>query len=164
MTEAARSQRVRPARLSFAARPLLQDTKVTPKPTRGLLRRAGCGRGTRATWTRTAISSTGRLKDIINRAGEKISPAEIDRVLGDHPAVAEALAFAVPDETLGEDIAAAVVLREGASADEAELRAYVWMRLAAFKTPRRIVLLEEIPKGPTGKLQRTGLAQMLGLA
>ena len=107
---------------------------------------------------------TGRLKEIINRGGEKISPVEIDRVLSDHPEVQQAIAFALPHETLGEEVAAAVVLREGASVDEAALRAYVASRLAAFKTPRRIVFVDEIPKGPTGKLQRVGLARVLGLA
>ncbi len=82
----------------------------------------------------------------------------------DHPAIAQALAFAMPHDKLGEEVAAAVVLREGASATERELRDFVAGRLADFKVPRRIVVLPEIPKGPTGKLQRIGLAQRLGLA
>jgi acyl-CoA synthetase (AMP-forming)/AMP-acid ligase II len=111
---------------------------------------------------------TGRLKELINRGGEKISPLEIDTILMDHPGVAQVVTFAVPHDMLGEDIAAAVVLREGAACDERELRAFVGSRVADFKIPRRIVFLEEIPKGATGKLQRIGLheklAQKLGTA
>ncbi|MSP82093.1 MAG: AMP-dependent synthetase [Alphaproteobacteria bacterium] len=110
------------------------------------------------------LTISGRLKEIINRGGEKIAPREIDDVLLAHPAVAQALAFAMPHKTLGEDVAAAVVLREGVAATEAELRAFAGERLAPFKVPRRIVLLDAIPKGATGKLQRIGLAAKLGLA
>ncbi len=106
---------------------------------------------------------SGRTKEIINRGGEKISPREIDEALLDHPAVAQALAFALPDPRLGEDVAAAVVLRPGAIAREAELREFAAQRLADFKVPRRIVVLDEIPKGPTGKPRRIGLATALGL-
>jgi len=109
------------------------------------------------------LTISGRLKEIINRGGEKITPREIDEVLMDHPAIAQALAFAMPHDKLGEEVAAAVVLREGESATERELRDFVAGRLADFKVPRRIVVLPEIPKGPTGKLQRIGLAQRLGL-
>ena len=111
---------------------------------------------------------TGRLKELINRGGEKISPLEIDTILMDHPCVAQVVTFGMPHDKLGEDIAAAVVLREGAACDERELRAFVGSRVADFKIPRRIVFLEEIPKGATGKLQRIGLheklAQKLGIA
>jgi len=111
---------------------------------------------------------TGRLKELINRGGEKISPLEIDTILMDHPCVAQVVTFGMPHDKLGEDIAAAVVLREGAACDERELRAFVGSRVADFKVPRRIVFLEEIPKGATGKLQRIGLheklAQKLGIA
>jgi oxalate---CoA ligase len=110
------------------------------------------------------LTLTGRLKEIINRGGEKVSPREVDEALMDHPAVLQAVAFAVPHDMLGEDVAAAVVLREGEAATEQELRAFLAGRLAAFKTPRKIVLLAEIPKGATGKLQRIGLAAKLGLA
>jgi acyl-CoA synthetase (AMP-forming)/AMP-acid ligase II len=106
---------------------------------------------------------TGRLKEIINRGGEKISPREVDEVLLDHPAVAQVVTFAMPHDKLGEEVAAAVVLNPGTSASEAELRAFVSARLADFKVPRKLLFLEEIPKGPTGKLQRIGLAQRLGL-
>ncbi len=110
------------------------------------------------------LTIEGRLKEIINRGGEKISPREVDEALMAHPAVAQAIAFAVPHAKLGEDVAAAVVLREGAAADERALRDFLAGRLADFKVPRKIVLLAEIPKGATGKLQRIGLAQKLGLS
>jgi acyl-CoA synthetase (AMP-forming)/AMP-acid ligase II len=107
---------------------------------------------------------TGRLKELINRGGEKFSPLEVDAVLMDHPAVLQCLAFALPHEKLGEEVAAAIVLREGEAATEHELRDFVATRLAQFKVPRKIVFLAEIPKGATGKMQRVGLAQKLGLA
>ena len=107
------------------------------------------------------LTITGRLKEIINRGGEKISPREVDEVLLQHPAVGQAVTFAMPHERLGEEVAAAVVLRDGSDAEERELRRFVGERLADFKTPRRIVILDEIPKGATGKVQRIGLAQTL---
>ena len=107
---------------------------------------------------------TGRLKEIINRGGEKISPREVDEVLLDHPAVAQVVTFAVPHPKLGEDVAAAIVLAEGATADEQSIRAFAAERLADMKVPRKIIFLDEIPKGATGKLQRIGLAEKLGLA
>ena len=107
---------------------------------------------------------TGRLKEIINRGGEKVSPLEVDAVLMDHPAVQQVVTFAMPHAKLGEEVAAAVVLREGASADERAIRDFAARRLADFKCPRRVVILDEIPKGATGKLQRIGLARKLGLA
>jgi acyl-CoA synthetase (AMP-forming)/AMP-acid ligase II len=109
------------------------------------------------------ISITGRLKEIINRGGEKISPREVDEVLMDHAAVAQCVTFAMPHDKLGEEVAAAVVLREGAAATEKELQQFLSARLADFKVPRKILILAEIPKGATGKLQRIGLAQKLGL-
>jgi oxalate---CoA ligase len=109
------------------------------------------------------VRLTGRLKEIINRGGEKISPREIDEAIMDHPAILQAIAFATPHDMLGEDVAAAVVLREGASVNEKELKAFLSERLAAFKVPRKILFLAEIPKGATGKLQRIGLAEKLGL-
>ena len=110
------------------------------------------------------LSITGRLKEIINRGGEKVSPREVDEVLMDHAAVAQVVTFAMPHDKLGEDVAAVVVLREGASATERELREFVQARLADYKVPRKIIFMDEIPKGATGKLQRIGLAQKLGLA
>jgi acyl-CoA synthetase (AMP-forming)/AMP-acid ligase II len=105
----------------------------------------------------------GRLKEIINRGGEKISPREVDEALLAHPAVAQAVAFAVAHAKLGEDVAAAVVLRDGQQLSARALRAFAGQRLAAFKAPRQILILDEIPKGPTGKIQRIGLAEKLGL-
>jgi len=110
------------------------------------------------------VSLTGRLKEIINRGGEKISPREVDEILMDHPAVRQVVVFAMPHEKLGEEVAAAIVLREGSAANEKELREFCSQRLAPFKVPRKIVFLEQIPLGATGKLQRIGLAEKLGLA
>jgi len=107
---------------------------------------------------------TGRLKELINRGGEKVSPIEVDTVLLDHPAVEQVVTFGVPHAKLGEEAFAAVVLRAGASPSERDLQDFAAGRLAAFKVPRRIVFVTEIPKGPTGKLQRLGLAKLLGLA
>jgi acyl-CoA synthetase (AMP-forming)/AMP-acid ligase II len=103
------------------------------------------------------LTITGRLKEIINRGGEKISPREVDDILLEHPAVAQALTFAMPHDKLGEEVAACIVLREGAKAQERELRDFVAGRVADFKVPRRILFLDDIPKGATGKLQRIGL-------
>ena len=110
------------------------------------------------------LSLTGRLKEIINRGGEKISPLEVDEVLMDHPSVAQVVTFAVPHEKLGEDVAAALVLEEGSEVTESDLRAFASGRMVDFKVPKQIVILSEIPKGATGKLQRIGLAEKLGLA
>ncbi|MBM4263422.1 MAG: AMP-binding protein [Deltaproteobacteria bacterium] len=104
---------------------------------------------------------TGRLKERINKGGEKISPQEIDEALLDHPEVSQAVAFAVAHATLGEDVAAAVVLRPGCQLTESSLRQFVAQRLAAYKIPSRIVTLDELPIGATGKLQRIGLAEKL---
>ena len=106
---------------------------------------------------------TGRLKEIINRGGEKISPLEVDTILMDHPAVAQVVTFGMPHDKLGEEVAAAVVLREGHELDERTLRDFCGERLAPFKVPRKILFVVEIPKGATGKLQRIGLAEKLGL-
>ena len=81
----------------------------------------------------------------------------------DHPAVQQVVTFAMPHKLLGEEVAAAVVLREGETTDEASIRSFAAERLATFKVPRKILVLDEIPKGATGKLQRIGLAEKLGL-
>ena len=109
------------------------------------------------------LTIRGRLKEIINRGGEKVSPHEIEAVLLDHPDVLEAVAFAVAHPSLGEDVAAVVVLRAGAGATAEAIRAFAAERLARFKVPRRLFLRAEIPKGPTGKVQRIGFAARLGL-
>ena len=105
---------------------------------------------------------TSRLKEIVNRGGEKISPREIDEVLLEHPGVAQAAAFAVPHPSLGEDLAAAVVLRPGSCADQSELREFLFSRLSDFKVPSQIVFVERLPTGNTGKVQRTTLHEKLG--
>lgn len=109
------------------------------------------------------LTISGRLKEIINRGGEKIAPREVDDVLMEHPAVAQVVTFALPHEKLGEAVAAAVVLRDETTASENDLRDFVSGRLAAFKVPSKIVFVPEIPKGPTGKMQRIGMAKRLGI-
>jgi acyl-CoA synthetase (AMP-forming)/AMP-acid ligase II len=105
------------------------------------------------------LSLTGRLKEMINRGGEKISPREIDEVLLAHPAIAEAVAFGAPHPTWGEEVAAAVKLKEGAAAKEAEILAFCRERLADFKRPKQIFITEAIPRTATGKIQRRVVAQ-----
>jgi acyl-CoA synthetase (AMP-forming)/AMP-acid ligase II len=107
---------------------------------------------------------TDRLKEIINRGGEKISPREVDEIILDHPDIAQVVTFSVPHDKLGEDIAAAVVLNDGAALAEKELQSFIAERLADFKVPHIILFVDEIPKGATGKLARIGLAEKLGLA
>lgn len=109
------------------------------------------------------LNLTGRLKEIINRGGEKISPLEVDAVMLGHPEIAQVVCFAVPHDKLGEDIAAAVVLKEGSALDERAIRDFTAQHVIAFKVPRSVVLLDEIPKGATGKIQRIGMAEKLGL-
>jgi acyl-CoA synthetase (AMP-forming)/AMP-acid ligase II/thioesterase domain-containing protein/acyl carrier protein len=104
---------------------------------------------------------TGRIKEIINRGGEKILPGEVDRALLAHPAVADAAAFAIPHPGLGEDLAAAVVPRGGMSLDEAALREFLDARLAAYKSPRFLMFVERIPRSASGKVQRWRLAEEL---
>jgi len=106
---------------------------------------------------------TGRLKEIINRGGEKISPQEVDAILMTHPAVDQAVTFAVPNEVLGEEVAAIVVLRPHSTITEKELREFVRERLADFKVPRQVLFASEIPRGSFGKIQRTRLAKLLGV-
>ena len=106
---------------------------------------------------------TGRLKEIVNRGGEKISPEEIEEALLAHPAVAEAAAFAVFHVTLGEEVAAAVVLREDGAPTEQEIRDFVAERLSDFKVPKRVVVVRELPKTASGKIRRRDLAEQLRL-
>jgi acyl-CoA synthetase (AMP-forming)/AMP-acid ligase II len=107
---------------------------------------------------------SGRTREMINRGGENIAPREVDEALLEHPAVAEAVTFAVPHATLGEDVAAAVVLRPNADATAKDIRQFAAGRLADFKVPRQVLIVEQLPKGSTGKVQRIGLAEKLGLA
>ena len=105
------------------------------------------------------IFITGRLKEIINRGGEKIAPREVEDVILNHRAVAEAIAFAVPHETLGQDVAAAVVPRQNEFVTEAELQRFVASQLSDFKVPQRVLFVDKIPKSASGKPQRLGLAE-----
>jgi acyl-CoA synthetase (AMP-forming)/AMP-acid ligase II len=107
---------------------------------------------------------TGRSREIINRGGEKISPWEVDEILLEHPAVVEAVTFAVPHPTLGEEVGAAVVLRPQIAATPREIRQFVIGRVADFKVPRQVLIVRELPRGPTGKVNRIGLTAALGLA
>ncbi|WP_418318008.1 acyl--CoA ligase [Piscinibacter sakaiensis] len=109
------------------------------------------------------LSITGRLKEIINRGGEKVSPREIDEILLDHVSVAQVVVFGAPHKRLGEEVAAMVVLHEGHECDERELQQFVAKRVAGYKVPKKILFVDELPKGATGKLQRIGLAQRIGL-
>ena len=104
---------------------------------------------------------TGRLKEQINRGGEKFAPLEVDQALLAHPDVSEAATFGFPHPTLGQEVAAAVVLVQGAQTTPDEFQAFLRQRLAAFKIPRRLVVVDAIPKGPTGKVQRSQLHQQL---
>ena len=107
------------------------------------------------------LSLHGRTKELINRGGEKISPLEIDHALMLHPDVAEAAACAVPHPRLGDDVAAAVVLRPGAGVTAEQLREFLGERLATFKVPRRIAILDALPKGLSGKVQRKQLSDII---
>lgn len=109
------------------------------------------------------LTISGRLKEIINRGGEKIAPREVDDVIQAHPAIDQVVTFAIPHDKLGEAVAAVVVLKEGATVEPSEIKAFAGERLAAFKIPSTIIIRDEIPKGATGKLQRIGLAEKLGL-
>jgi len=109
------------------------------------------------------LTLTGRLKEMINRGGEKIGPREIDEVLLSHPDVAEAVAFGVPHPGWGEEVAAAIVLKEGtdAAAGEASVMAFCKERLADFKCPKKIYVTSAIPRTATGKIQRGAVAKAL---
>ncbi|MQA65516.1 MAG: AMP-binding protein [Alphaproteobacteria bacterium] len=109
------------------------------------------------------LTLSGRIKDIINRGGEKITPSEVDAALMAHPDVATAVTFPVPHLTLGQEVAAAVVPEKGAEMTDETLTRFLRGRLAPFKVPRRFVIVDEIPRGPTGKVSRQGLAEQFGL-
>lgn len=110
------------------------------------------------------LTITGRIKEIINRGGEKVSPREVDDVLMAHPAVEQAVTFSIPHDKLGEEVAAAIVLRMGVESTEHEIHAFAAKHLANFKVPRQVLFLDQLPKGATGKIQRIGLAKQLGVA
>ena len=109
------------------------------------------------------LKISGRLKEIINKGGEKISPLEVDNILMDFPPIDQALCFGYKDKMLGEDIAVAIKLKENKSCTEDDIKSYANEKLAKFKIPKKIFIVEDIPKGATGKLQRIGLAKKLGL-
>ena len=109
------------------------------------------------------LKISGRLKEIINKGGEKISPLEVDNVLMDHPLIEQAVCFGYEDKMLGEDIAAAIIIKEGKNCSETDVKTYAEEKLAKFKIPKKIFFVNEIPKGATGKLQRNVLAKNFGL-
>ena len=100
---------------------------------------------------------SGRLKEIINRGGEKISPREIDEVFLEHPSVENAASFAIPHPALGEDIAIALIFKKNAATTEADLKKFAAKKLANFKIPSRIIKVKDLPAGPGGKLKRSAL-------
>ncbi|EXJ85953.1 hypothetical protein A1O1_06322 [Capronia coronata CBS 617.96] len=104
---------------------------------------------------------TGRIKELINRGGEKISPIELDNVIATHPAVSEAVSFAIPSELYGQEVGVAVVLKPGKSVTEQEITEFVAGKTAKFKKPSRVWILKEIPKTATGKIQRRKVADSL---
>ncbi|XXH03572.1 hypothetical protein Hte_009977 [Hypoxylon texense] len=104
---------------------------------------------------------TGRIKELINKGGEKISPIELDNVLTRHPSVSEAVSFAIPDDLYGQDIGVAVVLKSGAKLGRDELKAWVNERLAKFKVPKKIYFTDIMPKTATGKIQRRIVAETM---
>jgi acyl-CoA synthetase (AMP-forming)/AMP-acid ligase II/acyl carrier protein len=105
----------------------------------------------------------GRIKESINRGGEKITPQEIDDVLLTHPQIAEAISFHIPHSVLGEDVAVAVVLHKPGSLSENDIRDYVASRLAEFKVPRKVLFVDGFTRGPSGKVNRSALADVLGV-
>ena len=109
------------------------------------------------------LKISGRLKEIINKGGEKISPLEVDNVLMDHPAIEAAVCFGYADKMLGEDIATAIIIKEGKTCNEDDVKNFAKEKLAKFKIPKKIYFVKEIPKGATGKLQRNTLAKNFGL-
>ena len=109
------------------------------------------------------LKISGRLKETINKGGEKISPLEVDNVLMDHPLIEQAVCFGYEDKMLGEDIAAAIIVKEGRNCSETDVKIYAQKKLAKFKIPKKIFFVNEIPKGATGKLQRNVLAKNFGL-
>ena len=109
------------------------------------------------------LKISGRLKEIINKGGEKISPLEVDNVLMDHPSIDQAVCFGYEDKMLGENIASAIIIKDGMKCSENDVLNYAEKKLAKFKIPKKIFFVDEIPKGATGKLQRNVLAKKFGL-
>ena len=107
------------------------------------------------------VRITGRIKDLIIKGGENIAPREIDEALLGHPAVLEAAAVGIPDRHYGQEIMVCVLLREGMACDEAELRAFATRTLGAYKTPKIFRFVTELPRGPSGKVQRLKLLDLV---
>nr|POF01401.1 putative peroxisomal-coenzyme a synthetase [Quercus suber] len=107
------------------------------------------------------VTITGRIKELINKGGEKISPIELDNVLAQHPAVSEAVSFAIEDEMYGQDIGVAIVLKDGSKLTEEELKGFMRERVAKFKVPRRVFFSDFMPKTATGKIQRKNVAEAM---
>jgi acyl-CoA synthetase (AMP-forming)/AMP-acid ligase II len=104
---------------------------------------------------------TGRIKELINKGGEKISPIELDNTLAQHPAVSEAVSFATDDEMYGQEIGVAIVLRDGKKLTEQELIAWMREKVAKFKVPKRVWFTDVMPKTATGKIQRRNVAEAM---
>ena len=109
------------------------------------------------------LTIKGRLKEIINRGGEKVSPHEVDEIIMNHPNVAQVITFSIPHAKLGEDVGAALVLIDPDKTTKSDIKEYLRGKIAAFKIPRTVIFMKEIPKGSTGKIQRIGLAKKLGI-
>lgn len=104
---------------------------------------------------------TGRIREFINKGGEKVSPVELDNIVTQHPAVAEAATFSVPDEFYGQDVGLAVTFREGEQVERSKLKRWIRERVSAHKVPAKIFLMQELPKTATGKTQRQLLSQQV---
>lgn len=104
---------------------------------------------------------TGRIKELINKGGEKISPIELDNVLAQHPAISEAVSFAIADEMYGQDVGIAVVLKEGQKLTGNELKEWLKERVAKFKLPKKVFFTDIMPKTATGKIQRRNVADAM---
>src|SRR6185437_10177626 len=100
---------------------------------------------------------TGRIKELINRGGEKISPLELDSVLLSHPAISEAVSFAVPDDMYGQEVHAAVVFKQGQNVTEKDLQTFCGNKVAKFKVPKKFYFIDTMPKTATGKIQRNNI-------
>ncbi|TKA64450.1 hypothetical protein B0A49_07228, partial [Cryomyces minteri] len=104
---------------------------------------------------------TGRIKELINKGGEKISPIELDNVMAQHPAVSEAVSFAIDDEMYGQDVGVAVVLKDGQELKADELKSWMTEKVAKFKLPKKIFFTNNMPKTATGKIQRRMVAEAM---
>jgi len=104
---------------------------------------------------------TGRIKELINKGGEKISPIELDNVMAQHPAVSEAVSFAIADDMYGQDVGVAIVLKDNQKLQPADLKSWMAERVAKFKLPKKIFFTDIMPKTATGKIQRRMVAEAM---